>query len=74
MPVTIEIKTERVSVDLLLFRKYGVRGQSMVEETLVLNHGLADLGAYLPLGSTVVLPDLPVAENTYPEKPISLFS
>ena len=54
-----EIKGEGIVLDLLLHRKYGVRGRELVEQTLVLNPGLAALGPVLPLGTRVLLPDLP---------------
>lgn len=54
------IKGEGISLDLLLWRIHGVRGQELVEAGLELNPGLSGLGAVLPLGTVVTIPDLPV--------------
>lgn len=67
-----EIKGEGVVLDLLLHRKYGVRGRELVEQTLVLNPGLASLGPVLPLGTRVLLPDLP-GPSPAKKRVVSLF-
>jgi phage tail protein X len=72
MNETITVKGEGISLDLLLWRKFGVRGRELVEVTLGLNPGLADLGAFLPLGTVVVVPPLP-AKSTLPVKLVTLF-
>jgi phage tail protein X len=72
MAETIKIKGEGISLDLLLWRRFGVAGQKIVEKTLNLNPGLAALGAELPIGALVTLPDEPVASATA-ETAISLF-
>lgn len=46
------------SVDQLVYRHFG-RTRGLVEATLELNPGLADLGPVLPLGTTVELPAAP---------------
>lgn len=61
MAETITIRGEGITLDLLLWRRYGVRGQTLVEATLDLNPGLAALGPVLPLGTSVTIPDLPPA-------------
>lgn len=68
----ITIKGEGISLDLLLWRKFGVRGRELVEVTLSLNPGLAALGPFLPLGTVVVVPPLP-AVSTTPVKLVTLF-
>ena len=72
MPETIVIKGEGITLDLILWRKYGVRGRSLVEQTLDLNPGLSGLGAFLPLGTEVILPDLP-AQQQISTRVVSLF-
>lgn len=54
------------TVDALVFRYFG-RTQGLVEATLELNAGLADLGPVLPLGTAVELPEAPADE---PSKPL----
>ncbi|WP_213993909.1 tail protein X [Sodalis sp. dw_96] len=48
------------TVDALCWRYYG-RTQSMVEQVLAANPGLADLGVILPTGTPVELPDIAAA-------------
>lgn len=45
-------------LDLICLRHYGDR-PGMVERVLDVNSGLADLGAVLPMGTLIALPDLP---------------
>lgn len=59
MPTTVDIRREGLTIDLLLYRAYGVDGQVLVEQALDLNPGVASLGAVLPLGASVILPDKP---------------
>lgn len=59
MAETITVKGEGLTLDKLLWRRYGVRGQSLVEEALEINPGLAALGPVLPFGTVVMLPELP---------------
>lgn len=70
---TIIVRGEGITLDLLLWRRHGVRGQALVEEALDLNPGLAALGAVLPLGTAVMLPDLPPLPATPPVRVVSLF-
>jgi phage tail protein X len=73
MNETITIRGEGISVDLLLWRKFGVRGRELVETVFDINPGLAALGPFLPLGTTVIVPPLP-AESRTPVKLVTLFS
>lgn len=73
MPETMTIRGEGISVDLLLWRKYGVRGRSLVETMLADNPGLAEAGPFIPPGRVVVIPDLPTA-STADVRRVSLFS
>lgn len=52
------------TIDALVWRNYG-RTTGLVERVLAANPGLADLGAVLPNGTLVNLPDAaPQAEQT----------
>lgn len=62
MSETVTIMARGITLDLLLWRKWGDQGQTLVEATLALNPGLAALGVELPAGTTVILPDGPAAE------------
>jgi phage tail protein X len=62
MPETITVRGDNITLDLLLWRRHGVRGRSLLEQTYELNQDLAALGPVLPLGTVVTLPDL--AEET----------
>ncbi|MEC5345076.1 tail protein X [Brenneria populi] len=53
------------TLDALCYRHYG-RTQGVIEVVLTVNQGLAELGAILPHGTTVTLPDIdtsPVSES-----------
>jgi phage tail protein X len=58
------------TVDALCYRHLG-RTQGVVEATLELNAGLADLGPVLPNGYAVDLPDAPNDQSTL--KLVNLF-
>jgi phage tail protein X len=72
MSETITIRGEGISLDLLLWRKFGVRGRELVESALDLNPGLAALGPIIPMGTVVRIPPLP-AESRTPVKLVTLF-
>ncbi|MEN5300255.1 tail protein X [Brucella sp. TWI559] len=69
----ITVKSEGITLDLLLWRAYGVRGRSLLEEALTINTDLAALGVIIPLGTKVVLPDLPPERTGQSRQVISLF-
>ena len=73
MPETITVRGEGITVDLLLWRKYGVRGRALVEQTFALSPGVAALGPVLPLGTVVTLADLPAASQVDERLATSLF-
>jgi phage tail protein X len=58
------------TVDALCYRHFG-RTRGVVEATLELNAGLADLGPILPEGHPVELPDAPNDQSTI--KLVNLF-
>lgn len=70
MAETIKVAGDNLTLDLILWRRYGLRGQELVEQTMELNPGLT--GAFLLLGATVLLPDLP-AETTTSREVVTLF-
>lgn len=71
MPASVTVTGDDVMVDLLLYRRYGRPGQALLEATLELNPGIAELGPVLPIGTVVLLPDAPPAVN--PRRVVSLF-
>lgn len=61
MPETITIKGVGITLELLLHRRYGVRGRELVRPALRANPGLPRLGLEIPMGTAVTIPDLPPA-------------
>ena len=61
---TVTVRGSGITLDLLLFRRFGSRYGEVVETALTENPGIADLGAFLPTGTVVRLPDLPEAPET----------
>lgn len=70
---TITVKGEGITLDLLLWRAYGVRGRGLLEEAFSLNTNLARLGVVIPMGTVVRLPDLPAIESGQSRDVVSLF-
>ncbi|KAB2752914.1 tail protein X [Brucella anthropi] len=70
---TITVKGEGITLDLLLWRAYGVRGRSLIEKSLSLNVDMARLGTVIPMGTKVILPDLPPEEVGRSREVVSLF-
>jgi phage tail protein X len=68
----VTIRGEGITLDLLLWRRFGRQASSLVERTLELNPGLADVGVDLPLGTRVLLP-LPEVATALVAEPVSLF-
>lgn len=66
MPETITVTGDNLTLDLLLWRRYGVRGQDLIEEAMRLNPERVE--PFLPVGAEVILPDLPAA--TTPERAV----
>lgn len=73
MHETIIVRGEGITLDLILWRRHGVRGQALVADTLSISPGLAALGPILPLGTSVTIPDLPPQPTAPPVKVVSLF-
>lgn len=73
MSTNVTVRGEGISVDLLLWRLHGIEGRALVEQTLALNTGLSALGPILPLGTELLIPDLPVKPAAPAVKIVSLF-
>lgn len=73
MEERITIRGDGISLDLLLWRRHGVRGRALVEEAYALNPGLAALGPILPIGTQVVLPELAAGASPQPRRIVTLF-
>jgi phage tail protein X len=73
MPERIVIQSEGMMLDLLLWRRYGRRGQTLVDEAYRLNRRLADVGVILPVGTIIFLPDLPPNPRAPQRRAVSLF-
>lgn len=70
MSETITVRGEGVTVDLLLWRRDGRAGASLVEQTYADNPALAALGPVLPVGTVLKLPTRAPARTV---QPVSLF-
>ncbi|SDR00095.1 tail protein X [Pseudovibrio sp. Tun.PSC04-5.I4] len=69
----ITVSGDDISLDLLLVRVHGWRGQELIHEALQLNPGIAGEGPYLKQGRVILVPDLPAQTTTTPEPTIDLF-
>ncbi|MFN4098137.1 MAG: tail protein X [Pararhodobacter sp.] len=67
------VEGEGITLDLILWRRHGVRGRALVEATLELNPGLSGAGTVLPLGTSIEVPRLPEREAVAPRPVVSLF-
>lgn len=71
---TLTAGQEGMTLDLLLFRRFGRDVEGLVEATLALNPGLADLGPILPLGTMVVVePPAPAPRGRKARPVVSLY-
>ncbi|WP_319568389.1 tail protein X [Cohaesibacter marisflavi] len=73
MANSFTVMGDNLTLDLVLCRVYSVSAQSLVEDTLALNPGLAALGLVLPFGTEIILPDRPSATATETVSVVSLF-
>ena len=71
--IAITIQRPGTTLDLLLWRQHGMAGAALLEQTLEINPGVADLGAELPIGTAVTLPELPATAPAQTTKVIDLF-
>ncbi|KZL10726.1 tail protein X [Pseudovibrio sp. Ad26] len=73
MSTKITVTGEGITLDLLLVRVHGWKGQDLITEALSLNPGIAAEGALLTAGREVLIPDMPSETTTTPEPTIDLF-
>ncbi len=73
MSETYTVKQQHLSLDLILWRRFGRPGQRLVEQAYVLNPGLAALGPILPVGTVVLLPDYMRPTTRLKAQPVDLF-
>lgn len=60
---TLVVRSEKTSLDALLWRRYRREVPGLVEQTLARNPGLADMGAFLAVGARVIV-DAPAPRAT----------
>lgn len=65
----ITVSREHTTLDLLLFRRFGAAGQSLLESVLDANRGLAAKGPVLPVGTVVTLPEQ-LGRTSAAERPV----
>lgn len=53
---TVVVKDDAMTLDLLVWRRFKHQKPGLVERTLSLNPGLADMGVHIPVGTKVILP------------------
>lgn len=71
--IEIKVQRSRTTLDLLLWRQFGMAGAALLERALEANPGVADLGAELPIGTLVRLPEPVTAAPRQASKVIDLF-
>lgn len=69
----IVVTGERVTLDLILWRRFGAVDDAMLTAALELNPGLADLGPFIPIGREVKLPEFKTAAPESSAQVVSLF-
>jgi len=75
MTQSLTISGTSISLDLLLWRRYGDAGQALLVAAYGLNPGLAALGPILPAGTVVTLPDAPATTSApVVAAPVDLFA
>lgn len=69
---TLRVEQEFVTLDLLLFRRFGARYSGLVEATLDRNRDAAYAGPFLPVG-TLIEVTIPDPSDPRPVRVIRLF-
>lgn len=64
MSERVTVKQEGLTLDLLLVKHLGLRGQALIERTLDLNPGLGSAGSILPINTVIDLPDVLLPSET----------
>ena len=70
----IVVNGEGLTLDLILYRRFGRRAPSLVARTLKLNPGLAAEGLILAFGREIILPDVPTRRDANRRPAVNLFS
>ncbi|GEP11834.1 tail protein X [Methylobacterium gnaphalii] len=75
MPQRVTVQRVGTTLDLLLFRAYGRRGNTsaMLSSAYALNRGIARRGTVLPLLTPVLLPDLDTSKPATKRAAVNLF-
>jgi phage tail protein X len=71
---TLTFQNDFTPLDLLLYKRYRVEVAGLVEATLDLNPGLADLAAFPPRGTTIIVTTPTPASKKVVRKTVRLFS
>ncbi|MBG6205373.1 tail protein X [Roseibium album] len=71
MPTLINVIGDNLTLDLLLWRQYGLRGLGLIEETMSLNPDVTS--PFIASGTAVTLPDLPAPQPQAPRQVVTLF-
>lgn len=53
----VQVTQENMTLDLIVWKAFGRQDDGVVEEAFALNPGLAALGAFIPVGTFVELPE-----------------
>lgn len=67
------VRQDDLMFDLILWRRYGRYGQALIEQALVLNPGVAELGTAVPVGTVLALPPMPPRTTLYTARTVALF-
>lgn len=74
MAETVTVRRDGLTLDLLLTIHRGLQGQTLLEQTLDINPGLAAHTGELPHGTQVTLPDAVLLSQTVKQSTVvSLF-
>lgn len=68
----ITVTSENVTLSLIVWRRFKKAMPGLVEQTLELNPALADLGPFLPVGTTFNLP-IPAEKQNVDINPVRLW-
>ncbi len=53
---TVVVKGEAITLSLLVWRRFKRQSMGFVERVLDMNHGLADIGPIIPVGTSIRFP------------------
>lgn len=69
----VQVVQDNMTLDLVVWKAFGRQDAGVVEEAFALNPGIADLGAVLPVGTYVELPE-PQAEKPALRETVTLWN